>query len=596
MRSNRSRGRRLGIGLAAAAFAAVGLGTAGIAPAGAAKVKAQAVPVGQATYGGYGSGAVNYLNALQPVGPLALVQTAIANGAVNSQGLKETKNELGRLVQPGTAGKNSGANGRALEVAVAGAPINLAPTAVAEAAPSTQLADVNLLTLPVSTVAYAQALNGQAQARWQANECILGADLSYSRGQAAKAQALGGGSNPDGTLVNPTLATQDPSAERSVVWSQTRQRLVAQTDRAGKVVGGDFGLLTEVRQTLVPTTLRLSNQVVVDIEVAGSYTLRSFAGGLPGTGFVTFNPEADFKAPVVRITVPKTSPIFGAVDPLLPNTPDGSAQLLVNFQDLAPVTGPVSAALAALGIELKIAEPPRAIGDPSKPAVQAADGTAAAGALDVVRLRTTGPLAGVEDFRLGHAEATAAVPAGGIQCPGLNVAKSTDKDPVVSGDTFTYTITVTNPYDCPLTNVKLVDTVSADPGIAFTIGATNPTASSVSGNTITWNDIGPIPPRGSKSVTAAITVTKANAAGRIIDKAVATADCAVGDATGKQNVKVNIRGEVILAAPNVNAGDRARGALPRTGGDDGRLAAIGGLLLVGLAIVETLRRRSASSA
>jgi uncharacterized repeat protein (TIGR01451 family) len=591
MTMDRSRRRAWGRALAAVALSSTALGFVGLAPASAAKAKAQAVPVGEANYSGYGSGAVTHLSVLN--GEAAFTQTAIANGAVASKGLAEVKNELARLVQPGTAGKNSGANGHAIAAELLGEPVDLVDTAVAEAAPSTALADVSLAQVPVSTAAYAQLLNGQAQARWAPNDCVLGADLSFSRGQAAAAQLIGAAANPDGSLQTPMVATQDPTAERSVVWSQTRQRLVAQTDRTGKVLGGDLGLLTEVRQTLKPVTIRLSNEVVVNIEVAGTYTLRSFAGGLPGSGFVTFNPELDFQAPVFTVTVPAASPAFSLVDPIFGHTgPAGASVFVINFSDIAPITDAVAEALAAVGIaDLKVAEPPRAIGDPTKPATEAADGTAAAGALDIVRFRGTDVLADTLDFRFGHAEATANVPVGGIECPGLQVAKVTDKDPVSVGDTFKYTITVTNPYDCTLTNVKLVDTISSDKGITFSIGATNPTASSVEGKTVTWNDIGPIGPHGNKAVTVDILVESAANIGRIMDNAVATADCGVGDATGKTDVKVNLRGEVTLLAPAVNMGDRARGSLPQTGGDP-RLPIAGGLLLAGLAVIEAVRRKA----
>jgi len=582
MSNTMTRRRTWGTAVAAVALASTTLGFVGLNPAEAAKVKAQAVPVGEATYGGYGSGVVAYAN----VGSGNIVaQTAVSNGEVASKGLTLVKNELGETVQAATAGKNAGANGQALTARLGGNNIKVGEAAVAEAAPSTGLVDTSVLKLPVpNNLAFADALNGQAQARWVPNDCILGADLTYSRGQAANAQLVGSATTPTG-LTAPLVKSQDPSGERAVDTSITRQRLVAQTDRTGKIVGGDLGFLTEVRQTLAPATVTMANGVTIFVEVAGTYTLRAFSGGLPGTSFVTFNPEVGNRAPLIRITVPATSPLNPVLKPLL----DPANEFLITLNQLAPITDQAKTVLAAIGIDLTVAEQPRAIGDPKKPATQAADGTLASGAVDVVRLKSA-----AEDIRFGHMEATAAVPVGGVECPGLKVAKTTDKDPVAVGETFKYSITVTNPYDCTLTNVKLVDTISADKGITFSIGATDPSSSTVSGNTVTFADIGPIAPKGSKTVTIDITVKSAANPGRISDTAVATADCAVGDATGKSNVKVNLKGQVTLVAPQVTTADRARGVLPRTGGEQ-QLPLAGGLLFAGLAIIETVRRKAARS-
>ena len=60
------------------------------------------------------------------------------------------------------------------------------------------------------------------------------------------------------------------------------------------------------------------------------------------------------------------------------------------------------------------------------------------------------------------------MPEGGIACRASTSRKVADKDPVRPGETFNYTISVTNPYDCTLTNVRVVDAVSAPDGITFT--------------------------------------------------------------------------------------------------------------------------------
>jgi hypothetical protein len=71
--------------------------------------------------------------------------------------------------------------------------------------------------------------------------------------------------------------------------------------------------------------------------------------------------------------------------------------------------------------EIAIGEPPRAIGGAAGSSPTAsADGTRAAAAVDVVRVRALpGAPAELADLRVGHMEASAEVPSGGIDCAEL---------------------------------------------------------------------------------------------------------------------------------------------------------------------------------
>jgi hypothetical protein len=125
----------------------------------------------------------------------------------------------------------------------------------------------------------------------------------------------------------------------------------------------------------------------------------------------------------------------------------------------------------------------------------APDGTGASGAADLVRLRL--PIGGpgeVIDVRIGHLEASVAVPAGGVRCP-VPVSKVVDKDPVDPGQQFTFTITIPDRSDaldglaCDLASLSAVDVVSADPGVTFSLLSAS-SGGVIEGNIVNWPELG----------------------------------------------------------------------------------------------------------
>lgn len=602
--------KRLGV----AALATIGTLTAVALPA----VPASAFTKPPQAYGGYGSGAEIFAN-LVPTAQLAKAQVAVARSAVNSQGLTSITDELGNSVSTANGDKASRATGAALELNVLGQPLQLVAPAQADA-PVTGPTQVNsLLELPLGGLAFADLLEGRASARFndQGSVCIVGADLANGRGQAANVQLLGGAGGNNG-LVNPLISLQDPkTAERDVVNTISRQLLTGQVRKDGSIAGNKLGVLSEVTQTVAPITIAdPTGNLAIAIEVAGVYQLRAFAGGLPGTSFIEYNPANNGQAPVISLTLPPTGLLGGLLNPivgplvttlgpltggLLQFNP-ATGQLLIPLGPVLSLLQPLLDVLAPLGIV--IGEGPRAIGGTGVP-LQAADGTASGAAVDLVRIRPAGllaPLAGlVGDIRVGHMEVLAFANAGGITCPDLGVNKTTDKDPVQAGESFVYTITATNPYDCTLTNVRVQDDITGTAGVSFAIGNIAPPASTVTaitgGQQVVFNDIGPIGPRGSKAVQIQLTVAANTAKGRISDTAKVTASCATGGGTGSTNINLNLGGSFTLNAPQVGPGTRVSGGeLPRTGQNDGVLLALGLSSVLALAGVEVLRRRSRTQA
>ena len=515
----------------------------------------------------YGTASVIHAHALQ-AGEQRLVNTDVAfSGATfSSAPISEIKNEMARIVAPALAAGNAFGRGSGLEVGLAigqSDPNQIIPGSVAEAKapPSTQLVTKEVGPVSVPPVVSASLLRGQAQSRANA-ACTTGTDLSYGLGYAA-----------DVGLINTTVATAATSPDRAVSQSRSHTFLVPQEGAPSPI--RKFGLASETRQTIAPVTLFKGTPNEITLEFAGEWVLRTVADGKSGKVFYgpgNVSPET----PLVRIirpgepvnTVLTTQQLFG---------PNGFVL------DVSPL------------LKVTIGAPPRMIGgaDNSKPVETA---TLAAASVDVVRVTLlSAPGVTAADLRIGHMENATAVPAGGIEC-GIAMVKKTDKDVVGPGDTFIWTVTVTNPNDCVLRQLKVVDTITATPGVIWTVDSSTPKADQMANSGLTWNDIGPLNPGQSKDLKIQVTVAKNSGGGKFLDEAVATGVCgpAEGTAGAEAAVGVPLEARVSLNLPEVNA---ALGSLlprsaelPRTGGVFTLLPALvltGG----GLALRAAKRRR-----
>jgi len=582
MERRTSMRRRVGV----AALALIGTASAIALPAN----PASAFTRPPQSYGGYGSGVETFANIAPALG-LAKAQVAIGRSAANSQGLTAIQDELGNTVSTPNPAKATRAFGEALELNVLNQPLRLVSPALADA-PASSFATGSLLNLPVPPLANVSVLPGEATARFNdpGALCIIGADLARGRGAAASVSLLN-------NLV------QLVSSGALPVSTVSRQLLTGQVRPDGSLAGPKLGVESEVIQHVVPATIASGGVLALQVDVAGDVRLRAHAGGLPGTGFIEYKPP-----PVLRLTFPPTGLVGAILIPLL-NLVYSLAPGLQALAPYNPLTGvlsiplgstlsaiqPVVNLLASLGIT--IGEAPRAIGSTGAPTVSA-NGTSASSAIDLVRVRPAGllaPLAGlVGDVRVGHMEVSAFAPAGGIDCPGLGVAKTVDRDPVQVGESFVYTITATNPYDCILMNVRVVDDIIPSNGVTFTVKGSNPPGAVVTdlgngGRRVVFNNIGDIGPRASRQVQLQLTVDSASGTGRITDTATVTATCATGGGSGLTNVSINLTGTATLNAPQVGGGTAS---LARTGRNDGTYLALALSLMLALAGAEFLRRRS----
>lgn len=595
--------------------------TSAAAAIGAAAPVAAQVRTPAADYRGYSTGSVVHVGVLGGAGGLVgglgsqLVDTEVAfSGAtVASQGTGGVTfgpgagagtvvNEYGQVVQPALpgseanlAGNRSFGRGSALEIGLGNNLPNdanqiiLSGKARASAPPPTDLVRSEIGPVKLEGIAYAGLLRGEAQARFRSDlNCSLGQPISFGNGFAAGVQLVGNGGAANDPFTSSLLATSGTNPERQVSQSRSTTRLVPQVDVNGRKLGNNFGLMTETRMTIAPVTLFAGQPTQLTLEFLGEWVLRAVATGVGGAAgnYVFYGPgTVTPSTPVLRI-LSGVSPTLGNITELT------LQQLLGNSGLVIPVPGVAEVALG---------EAPRAIGGAAGTApTVGSDGTVAAGAVDVARVRLLD--GSVLDLRIGHMEARAQVPAGGVECR-IPVTKTADKETVNAGQQFTYTVAVTNPFgDCTLTNVRLVDTITTTPGVKYSIIGTDPAASSTSGGVITFNDIGPIAPNATRSVTISVQVASNSAGGNFTNRAEATGTCATGTGQGDVKIDTAVTGDVVVNIPRVGGpaelpstgvtsvpgGGRE---LPRTGGSASSALAAG-LLLAAAAVVRRAVRAS----
>lgn len=490
---------------------------------------------------------------------LAMIDEAYSASTFTSSAIAKTLlNEMGRVTSQ-ALGVNSGfGRGSGLEVGLAqeaaAEPQLSLQRAEAKSPPTTPLMEAKVGPVDLPPIATASALLGQAQSR-AAAACTTGVDLSFGRGYAADARLAG-------DLIQTVSPTPPAPAAAE---SRSATRLIPQADPIKTPAGiARFGLQSETRQIIAPITIG-----PLTIKVGGEWVLRAVADG-NGVGDVFYGPGT------MEPTVPLLTILNG-----------GTVLRELVAGELFGKTG-LNVTIPGL-VEIAIGEDPRAIGGAtdSKPIETK---TYAAGAVDVVRVKLLDG-AGA-DVRVGHMEAAVAVPDGGILC-GIGLQKKANPEKVKAGDTFDWTITVSNPNDCILTALKVVDTISADTGIKWAVVGSNPKANTQTNTSVIWNDVGPLNPGASKDLVITVTVDKASGGGKFLDEAVATGVCgpAAGAAAADAGVGVPLEARVSLNLPEVTAilaEAPLRGELPRTGG---LLALLPAFALLGTGLV--LRRLKA---
>lgn len=470
----------------------------------------------------YGTGTVIHADALRAGAQSVLgLDVAFSGAAFSSDAAgADFVNEVRRRVAPKLGINNSFGRGTGLELGIAAEPTALiGQLSEAKAPASTDLIHKKIGPITIPNILSAELLRSQAQAR-AAEGCVLGPDQGYGLGSVLNLEVLGG-----------LLATNARPPSREVSQSSSITRIVNGSE------AGRLGLKSETRQTIAPVTFFKGAPFQFTVEVLGEWVLRAVADGKNGS--VHYGPNAPTpETPVVRI--------LGARGQVLGQL---TTQMLLGHNGLE-ITIPGIA-------EIVVGEDPRMIGESTSTGPSVSP-TAVAAAADVVRVRLlNGQLA---DVRVGHMEAAVTVPSGGVQCPGLTVDNKVDKPTVTPGDEFTYTITITNPNDCAVTGLKVVETPKAKAaGVKFELVSVTPSGASVVDDVATLPDIGPLGPGESKTVTVKVKVPLDSAPGPLEALAVATGVCPIEsqpstDTDGQRSANpddIPVRGEDKVDGPTV---------------------------------------------
>jgi len=554
MRALSSRMRRAGP-LAAGLFAALLI--FGLVPA----VGAQTFEVGQPVdLRGFAHAVESNVNGLRSADTtVAHVGAATASAVVDADadGVGAAKiSEVNRTLQPAQDNKLTYARGIGLEAGAGVTPdtedqLQLAGLAEQVAPPDNDSPTIEEIAGELSPLAYASLVRGEALANSQDSGlipefCVVGDDLSRGVGFAEDVEAID--ANPDDDtegLDSPLVALDDSNTPKNGVESIARTRLIPTG------TPNNFGLMSEVRQTLAPVTLLQEERGLDDagaplaprlltLQVAGEWWLRAIATGQPGGA------QVQYGSTIGDVDENNVTDVISLVDEsgtdLLEGLPVDTLEEIFGEGGLQIPGDPL--------INLSIGEDPRALAapnefpDPDSSPELAANGTKAVGARDVVRLRLLG-IDGenvVLDLRIGHQEVGAEVPVGGVNCP-IPVTKTADPRSInigTSGNTSKISITVHNVFDCDLEGVVLTDRIrqhEADPDFKLISGEPTPNSPSLPTGNLTTADVvwelGDIPQGEQRTVT--LDLQSATKGGIIRDIAEATgtlANCAGQDVAG----------------------------------------------------------------
>jgi LPXTG-motif cell wall-anchored protein len=577
---------------------ATALLTGGALAAVAAPAQAQVAPPA-AVFGGYSTGTDVFASVLRAstTGPQLLDADVAYSGASMASGGLGTQivNEMGEVVQPANAAKNSFGRGSGIEV---GGGTNIPnnsnqivlPSKEIAWAPPSSTADSNLVTIPAAPIAYAQAARGRAAANWlNDSTCpLFNGPISFGEGYVADAQLLSSSGSSTNPMTDPVLEAEAPgttsTAPENVSDAKSWTTLANPTTANGVTIkdAPGLGVESETLETIAPVTLFAGTSNQLTIRILGTWEFKAEAGGVPGSAYIQYGPvPGSYNTNILEVDQPGATPQYFTFQQVF-----GQGGLTIPADPLVHIT---------------IGTPPHAIGgaDTSKPTINS-DGTLASAAVDVanVEVDTQTTNAPLMDIRLGHMEAKAYAPAGGISCP-IPGSKTAVPNPVLAGHNFTYDLTVgPNPYGCTLTHVFVTDTITGSTGVKFSIDSTSPTAKSISGDTINWSgNLPDIKPGGSDHLTITVSVPTDSAAGVLTDLMTFGGICGTGTAPGAQGIitPVNLVGKVTYTGPQVNqvgvgALAISRGLLPRTGGNP-MLPTAGLLLLAGAGGLFAWRRR-----
>jgi LPXTG-motif cell wall-anchored protein len=591
---------------------------------------------GNAAFSGYSAGTMEHIHAVRPGTTNVVDVDAPFSGATfNSQGLGagiNMENPINAVIQPPTAGKNSYARTAGAEVGL-GTDITkfpdqnqviLSKLLEASAPPSTDLIKDQLAEVPGDPLVYAKVAYERATANWSPDSCILGQPISYGENALAQAELLDAGTkNADNSMGKPVVSATPTGDPRTTNFSKSFTYLFPNGD-------GTFGVGSLTHMTLAPVTLFKgglpdpSGLPEITIEFAGTWTLRAEASGKAGGSTVTYGVPDVAKGdptPVVRVLVAGVEQGALTVD-----------QLTGGGQHIAIPPDPATPKLLQIDLGLPEHNINGGVTSKSVSSKNGGDGggTLASAASDIVHVSVlnAAPQLQLAEINVGHMEAKAIAPPGGVQC-NIPVKKTATPDPVTAGQDFTWDISIPTSIDafkgidCDLTNIVATDTstvLSGSPTAQITGVSPAPqsgqpstgTVSKTSSFTTKWS-LGNYK-KGATPIAVQLkghipTTSGAGVLQNLVTITASLGNCK-GGAAGQDligNAAVNGRaatvngsavvGSATVNGPNVQAAQALPARLAATGQNQPWLPVAGGGLLLGaLALLRSRRRLKADPA
>lgn len=443
-----------------------------------------------------------------------LAQSDAGHASAPTAGITD---ELGRASLPALAAGHSFARGRGIEPPSFLADFNLGdfdPEPVEAAAPPST-GPVEKQTQPPVELDFVKAdsFEAKAQARAIPGGCVIGDDLARGAGSASDTGVDLDGDFDDEDDPILSVSIDDPPPPRAVSQSTSRVLL------GDQVAPGRFGLVAETRQTIAPVSFGIPGGDTFTLEVGGEYVLRAAADGAEGE--VSFGPEgAGDGRPAGRLF--REGKLIGNLD----------------MGDVVPLRqGTETVALLVIG------DDPRRIGGKSgDDPVEEPNRVGAAADVATVEIIDSG-----EQVRVGHMEAAVVVPDGGIPCPGITVTKQSRPATVTAGKPFDFTITVANPNDCELRDLRVTDVATTPVGVVWKVTTTLPRATLAPDGALAFANLGAL--KAGESTTIRINAESAavSAPGTITNRATATGLCRKAAMAGAAAATTTI--EVLPPAP-----------------------------------------------
>ena len=481
--------------------------------------------LGNEAFAAYGTGTVLHSDPELSEGGGVTVDLAMADTVYAAQPLPAFTDELGRPIVTGFSGLTGQAHARAVTLDppdAVGIDVDMGSPADSKA-PPTGKPDRRQTETNLEPAVKADLLRAEAAARAVPTGCVIGDDLARAAASADDTEVGDVDFDPDSKKPLVSLSADEPG--RAVSTTKSRTYLEPIADRPGR-----FAAVAELRQTIAPVTFGLPGvDEKFTLEVGGEWVMRAATDGTRGG--VTSRPESsgDEDKPAIRLL-------------------QDDELIAVGMGDLGDRTG-VFIDGQPVG-DIRIGGEHRAVfGRHGSKPTETGTRVSAANDMVVVRLFDT-----AAELRIGHMEVGLAVPAGGVECPGIGLTKVSDPATIRPGDTFSWKLDVRNPNDCLLDKVRVTDSPTASRGVEWTAVSSVPRATRSPNGDLVFENIGAIGTGETRTLELNARVEPGSDLGTIMNRASAVGECGEALLTGGAETTTNVGMMIVPTLPRPPAG------------------------------------------